>query len=176
MPFVQISENLLYHSERMWDMSVESKQLLDSFLRSHCNFMYPGDVFIVCWISDLDGNVFSVLTALDSNLNGTDIIEIHNVCVAKEYRRQGFGITLLKNVIQQFKDIPLWLGVEFWNMPAFNLYVNLGFSNPIVSYVTPSGNPYPDGIISLMYLGEKSFLEKQYVLNLIELIHQQNFG
>ncbi|MCA1927350.1 MAG: ribosomal protein S18-alanine N-acetyltransferase [Calditerrivibrio sp.] len=71
--------------------------------------------YIICW------EIFNE----DENLNE---IEIVNVAVSQRYQHRGIGRKLLKYILSKSrKPFVCFLDVRVDNVPAFNLYISLGF-------------------------------------------------
>lgn len=173
MPSFIIDSDLVYHYEPLESIAYESKTAIDEFLRTNCEFWYPGDTHGVFWLSNTNGEVYCILTALESSLDGQPIIEIYNVCASKSHRRKGYTKKLLQIFQHQYPNIPIWLAVVFGNKPAFDLYVSLGFTNPKITRYPPSGGEYPEDIISLMYTGDISKTDQNFTMATIKFMHKR---
>lgn len=173
MPFIEIEPNLLYHYGLLATIDEHSKYVIDEFLKSNCDFSYPGDDHSIFWLSNKNGDVYCMLTAINSSLYEQPIIEIYNVCSSVNTRRQGYTKKLLQMFQLQHPHTPLWLGVLFENKPAFKLYTSLGFTNPVVTCETPSGGIYPYELVTLMYTGPISESDKSFTLATVMFIHKK---
>jgi GNAT superfamily N-acetyltransferase len=57
-----------------------------------------------------------------------DVIELWDVCIFSQYRKQGLGNFLIKNIIEMFSTKNLWLAVVPDNISAASLYIKNGFT------------------------------------------------
>lgn len=173
MPSFLIEPDILYSYGHLETFPQETKINIDSFLRENCDFWYPGDSHAIFWLANSNGEVLSMLTATESTIDNKQIIEIYNVCASTTHRRKGYTKKLLELIIYQYPNIPLWLAVIFGNTSAFRLYTSLGFSYPEVTKTPPSGGQYDDYVISLIYNGDITNVDKVLTMDYIKLIHQK---
>ena len=84
-----------------------------------------------------DPNIYIYMTTLEFLFkissycllkDSTNFIELWDVCIFSQYRKQGLGNFLIKNIIQMFSTKNLWLVVAPDNMSAASLYIKNGFA------------------------------------------------
>ncbi len=94
-------------------------------------------VFLAYYKNDLAGgavcfNTFSTFTAMD-------VINIHDICILKEFRGLGLGREIMDEIIEVAKELQcskVTLEVREDNEVAKNLYSSLGFrdSHPVMKF------------------------------------------
>lgn len=79
--------------------------------------------------------IMSVITESSTNINAEDSVkenevEIYNLAVKKEARKQGIGQALLNALLsrsREYKILNVWLEVRESNIPAISFYTKNGF-------------------------------------------------
>jgi len=94
-----------------------------------------------CWVLEEHGMIvgFGIVAMVK------DWAHIMNMCVAPGYRRHGLGRRILMHLLQiarQLQASHAWLEVRPTNLPAINLYREMGFRKIQIRknyYINPSG-------------------------------------
>lgn len=80
--------------------------------------------------------------------------EIYNVCTNPYTRGMGVAKKIFKATTDMFNFANLWIGIKLdnpsWNA-ALRVYVGAGFTNPVITNITPSGTAIPFPVLSLVF-------------------------
>ncbi len=72
-------------------------------------------------------------------------VEIFRIATLPTYRKQGVAKSILANLFSTFPNKDIFLEVKEQNLPAINLYKNMGFS-----ILETRKNYYPDGSTAIL--------------------------
>ena len=139
----QFSDFLLYHADfhRMFEIFGAPSQNYEKMLRRFYFLKRIGSIFgrelfktVIC---EVDGVIVSSVSVRPT-LNRRKAYEIFNVATHKEHLRKGYAKRLMSYILNQLKERTEYAVADTFvnNIPAKNLFTNLGFKEVAVKWIT----------------------------------------